>query len=190
MRIKYSCIYWIFIVLLAFHSVFGQTEIADKNVQEISNQQIDWRIENLIKQVKELFEAYDKADFDKYVELSHPNIYKKTGVSDFYGEVEFIINQSMSSGEELLPTTVESPNVLFESDKRIFGVVTYKLNSVSKDKKDKIAAMGSMVGISEDGGKNWKFVKGWTFYDSFPDAAGTVPIPYPTEKLVVNGIEK
>jgi len=139
MRIKYSCIYWIFIVLLAFHSVFGQTEIADKNVQEISNQQIDWRIENLIKQVKELFEAYDKADFDKYVELSHPNIYKKTGVSDFYGEVEFIINQSMSSGEELLPTTVESPNVLFESDKRIFGVVTYKLNSVSKDKKDKIA---------------------------------------------------
>jgi len=188
MRNKYSFIYCVLILLLAFQTTSGQTEITDKNDQETSNQQTDWRIENLMKQVKELFEAYDKADFDKYLELSHPRNYEKTGVAEFYGEIEYQINRRRSSGDELLPSTVESPNVLFEADKRIFGVVTYKLNSVSKDKKDKLAAMGSMIGISEDGGKNWSFVKGWVFYEAFPDDAGTVPIPYPTEKRVVNGI--
>jgi hypothetical protein len=175
---------------LAFQTAFGQNENTDKTMQDISVRQGDGRIENLMKQVRELFEAYDKADFDKFVELSHPNIYKKTGVSEFYGEVELIINQRRFGGDELLPSTVESPSVLFEADERIFGVVTYKLNSVSKDKKDKLAGMGSMVGISEDGGKTWKFVKGVAFFDSFPNAAGTVPIPYPIEKRIVNGIEQ
>ncbi|HEY0457915.1 MAG TPA: hypothetical protein VGC97_02115 [Pyrinomonadaceae bacterium] len=190
MRIKYSWVCCFFAVILAFQTAFGQNEINDKTAQDISVQPADQRIENLMKQARELFNAYDKADVDKFVELSHPNIYKKSGVADFYGEVEFIINSRIASGEELLPSTIESPNVLFEADKRVFGVLTYKLNSVSKYKKDKLAGMGSMVGISEDGGKTWKFVKGVAFYDSFPDAAGMVPIPYPTEKLVVNGIEQ
>lgn len=185
MRIKYSWIYYCFIVLLAFQSGFGQNE----TTQDISVQQADWRIENLMKQVRELFEAYDKEDCAKFVELSHPNIYKKKGRAKFFDEVQYVIESGLVSSEPL-PSTVETPSELFEIDKRIFAVVPYKLNGINRVKKNKSIALGSMVGISENGGKSWKFVKGVAFNEAFPDAAGMIPIPNPIEKHLVDGIEQ
>ena len=188
MRINYSCIYWLFIVLLAFQSAAGQNEITDKTTQDISVQQADWRIENLMKQVRELFEAYDKEDCTKFVELSHPNIYKKEGQASFFDKVRYVI-ELRSVNSEPLPSTVETPSELFEIYKRIFAVVPYKLNGIDRVKKNKSVALGSMVGISEDGGKSWRFVKGVAFNEAFPDVAGMIPIPNPVEKHLVDGIE-
>lgn len=47
-----------------------------------------------------------------------------------------------------------------------------------------------MIGISDDGGKNWKFVKGVAFDEAFPNAAGMFLIPNPIEKRFVNGVEQ
>jgi len=190
MRIKYFGIYCVFIVLLAFHAAFGQTESADKINQDVSIEQIDWRIETLMKQARKLFEAYYQGDYAKYVEMSHPQVYEKDGAAKFYGEVEFVIDWHRSN--DLLPITAENPRELFELliDKRLFGVVAYKIEALSSDKKNKLTGLGSMVGISEDGGKSWKFAKGNAFNNAFPDVAGMFLIPNPVEKRFVNGIEQ
>lgn len=189
MHIKYSCIYWFFIALLAFQSAYGQDEITDGMTQNISVQQADWRIENLVKQARELFEAYDNADYAKFVELSHPRIYQKKGLAKFFDEVELVIF-SNSTGYEPQPSTVEIPSELFEIDNRLFAVVPYKLEGIRKVTKDKSVALGSMVGISENGGKSWKFIKGVAFNEAFPNVAGMFLIPNPVEKRFVNGIEQ
>jgi hypothetical protein len=188
MRIKYFCIYWVFIALLAFQSAYGQVEITNKTTSDIFRQP-DWRIENLMKQVRELFEAYDKADYAKFVELSHPQIYEKKGLAKFVNELELVISSRLV-GYEQLSSTVETPSELFEINKRLFAVVPYKLERVGKVKKDEAVALGSMVGISEDGGKSWRFAKGIAFNEAFPDVASMIPIPNPIEKRFVNGIEQ
>lgn len=47
-----------------------------------------------------------------------------------------------------------------------------------------------MVGISEDGGKSWKFVKWVVFNEVFPNIAGMFLIPNSIEKRFVNGVEQ
>ena len=101
MRTNFSRIYLILIVLLVFQTAFGQTESSDKTNEGVSAQQVDWRIENLMKQAHELFEAYDNADYAKYVEMSHPKVYEKDGAAKFYGEVEYVISSRRSKGEEI-----------------------------------------------------------------------------------------
>ena len=167
----------------------GQTEISDKTTQNVSVKQTDWRIENLMKQVRELFEAYDNEDIVRFVELSHPNTYKKKGKPSFSDDLRLVL-ESRSISNEPLPSTVEEPNTIYEIDNRLFAVVPYKLNSIIRNKKDKLVALGSMVGVSEDKGKSWRFVKGVAFEEAFPDVAGTFYIPNPMEKRFVNGIEQ
>lgn len=189
MRINYSYFYLLLIVLLAFQSAYGQNEITDKTTQNISVQQSDWRIENLMIQARELFDAYDKEDCAKFVELSHPKVYEKNGQGKFFDDVRLVI-ESRTITNEPLPSSVEAPNEIFEIDKQLFAVVPYKLNAIGGAKKDKIVALGSMIAISEDGGKSWKFVKGVVFNEAFPKVAGMLPIPNPIEKRFVNGIEQ
>lgn len=142
-----------------------------------------------MKQVRELFEAYDKEDIVRFVELSHPFIYKKEGKAGFSDKVRLVL-EAKSTEKEYLPSTVEEPNMIHEIEDRLFAVVPYKLNSISKDKKENFVALGSMVGISEDKGKNWRFVKGVGFDEAFSDVAGMFYIPNPMEKRFVNGIEQ
>ena len=189
MRIKYSFIYCVLISFLAIQSVVGQNESADKTIQDTPIQQSDWRIENLMKQARELFEAYDKQDYDKFVELSHPNIYKKEGQAKFFDEVRYVIESEMEINE-LLPSSVKAPNEIIEFDKQLFAVFPYILEGISRTKKDKILAKGSMIGISEDNGKSWRFVKGVAFNEAFPNVAGMIPIPNPVEKRLENDIEQ
>jgi len=136
MRIKFSCIYWFLIVLLAFQSAFGQSETADKAAENYSVQQSDSRIENLMKQARELFEAYDQQNFDNYALLTHPKVYEQDGLKGLFEEFRFAISDRMEA-YELLPSTVEAPGELIEIDKQIFCVVPYKLNGISRIKKTK-----------------------------------------------------
>lgn len=189
MRKLYSNIYCFFIVLLAFQSAYGQNKITDSLAQDSSVQQTDWRIVNLVTQAKELFEAYDNCDYVKFVELSHPNIYKEKGSENFLEYVR-IVTENRFVNYEPLPTTIETPIELFDIDKKLFSVVPYKLNAIGKVKKEKLVALGSMVGISEDGGKSWRFVKGVAFNEAFPNVIGMFLIPNPIEKRFINDIEQ
>ncbi len=189
MRKNYSYIYLFIIGLLAFQSVYGQNKISESTSYESSFQQPDWRNVNLVTQAKVFFEAYDSCDYAKVVELSHPNIYKEKGSENFFEDVRVVIESGFINYEQL-PSTIETPSEIFEIDKILFSVVPYKLSAIGKVKKDKLVALGSLVGISEDGGKSWKFVKGVAFNEAFPNAIGMFLIPNPIEKRFINDIEQ
>lgn len=189
MRKNYSYIYLVLIILLAFQSASGQTETADQTAQNVLVQQSDSRIENLMKQAKELFEAYDNQNFDKLAALTHPKVYEEDGLKGLFEEFDYAISHRLET-YELLPSTVENPGELIEIENQIFVVVPYKLNGIDKAEKDKTVHLGSMVGISEDGGKSWKFAKGAAFNKVFLNIAAMIPIPNPMEKRLVDGLEK
>ena len=90
-----------------------------------------------MKQAKELFEAYDKGDVNKFVELSHPKIYEKEGREEFFDNVSYVIS-SLSEVDEPLPSLVQTPSELFEINKQLFCVVPYKLEAIRKSKKIKL----------------------------------------------------
>ncbi len=180
---NYSYIYLLFIVLLAFQSAYEQNETTDKNTQDTSVIQPDSRIENLKKQAGELFESYDKRDVDKYIKLSHPKNFEEDGNQMNYIELVQYCFERLSEGS----SSIENPSGLFEIDNQLFSVIPYKLKGTNSE-KDKVVKLGSMVGVSDDNGKSWKFVHGLAFNKLFPDVAGMIQIP--NEKSFVNGKEQ
>ena len=189
MNYKYFGIYVFLIFLLAFQSVSGQNEVAEKTVEDFSVQQPDIRIENLKVQAKEFFEAYDKQNFDEFASFTHPKVYEEDGLKGLFDEFSYVINYRLETCE-LLPTTIEIPSELIEIDKQIFAVIPYKLNGTDRVKKNRVVHLGSMVGISEDDGKSWKFAKGAIFNKVFLNIAAMIPIPNPMETRLENDIEQ
>ena len=188
MRINYYCIYWLFIVFLAFQSASGQNVIADKIIQNISVNQSDLRTENLKKQASEYFEAYDKSDVDRLVELTHPKSFEKDGSRENFAKMMKHFLKLFSEVYEFRSSLVESSSGLFEIDNYLFGVVPYKLEGIRNFEKNKVVKLSSIVGISSDNGKNWKFVNGLAFSELFPDVAKKVQIP--NERQFINGKEQ
>lgn len=133
MRINYSCIYWLFIVLLAFQSASGQNEIADRNTQNILVSQSDTRIENLKKQVSELFEAYDKGNIDIFSGLTYPKVFEKDGGRKNFVQVFKDVVEFNSNANESFHSSVESPSELIEIDNQLFAVTPYKLEAIRKE---------------------------------------------------------
>lgn len=189
MRINQKHFWLLCIVLLAFQTAFGQYEIAEQKNLDISVNQTDLRIENLRKQIKELFEAYNKCDVGKYVEWAHPNNFeeKQEHPLNFLELVQFIF-ETNSEAHKFSLSPVENTNQIIELNEQLFSIIPFKLEVIKDTEKKEYVKLGSLIGISEDNGKSWKFVNGLAFNKLFPDVAGFVPIP--EEKLFVNGVEQ
>ena len=188
MRVNYTCIYCLFIVLLAFQLASGQNELTNKNDQNILASQSDLRIENLKKQASELFEAYDKVNVDKFVELTDPKSFEKYGGRENFAKMIRHFLELLSEVDEVRHSSVENPSELFEIDNRLYCVVGYKLEGINNFEKSKVVKLSSIVGISSDNGKNWKFVNGLAFDELYPDIANRIQIP--DEKRFLNGKEQ
>ena len=88
---------------------------------------------------------------------------------------------------ESFSSSLENPIQLVKIDKQLFGVVPNKLEGITFN-KNKVLTLGSVVGISIDEGKNWKFVNGSKFNELFPNAADKVQVP--KDKTFVNDKEQ
>lgn len=189
MRINYKYFCLLLIGLLAFQSAYGQNEITDKNTHNFSVNESDLRIENLKEQVKDLFEAYDKCDVGKYIELSHPKNLKKENSNEMnFVELTQYIFESNSEAHKFSLSSVANPKEIIEINNQLFGIVPFKLEVIRVPEKNEFVKLGTIIGISEDNGESWKFVNGLVLNKLFPDIAGIVPIP--NEKRFLNGIEQ
>lgn len=186
MRINYSCIYWVFVVLLAFQSAYGQTEAINKNTQNILANQSDLRMVNLKKQASELSEAYNKGNVDEFIELIHPKMLEKDFSRESFAKILKDVLEFEFGDYENFRSSVESSNELFEIDSQLFSVIPFKLEGTNS-MKNKVVKLSSIVGVSSDNGKSWKFVTG-RFSELFPNTAGRVQIP--SERRFVNDKEQ
>jgi hypothetical protein len=169
----------IFCVLLPAQARFGQTQ--PKNAAPVSQsdsvkKQTDYP--TLKSQAEELGKATISGDFARLADYTHPKIVEQLGGKDKM--IAFLKKdwaQMKAEGYELLSMNVGEVKQIEKIDAELFAVLSITL--IMKIQNGKMQAESSVVGISGDGGANWKFINGVSqerFKTMFPKA-GKIRIP-------------
>ena len=178
-----SYIFSFVFLLLAFQIACGQISNEPKNNEE----KVDSRIDNLKKQADEMITAFNKSDFDKFVEFTHPKAIEKVGGRENLISMMKKVFEDNPKIFESISAAIGNPDVLVESEGLLFGAVPQKIEGLTH-KKRKVVSNDCVVGVSNDGGKTWKFVGGEKFYELFPASKDKVQII--TRKTFVDGVEQ
>jgi len=182
-----SYIFSFVFLLLAFQIACGQNSNVPKNNEEKAGEKVDSRIDNLKKQADEMIAAFNKSDFNKFVELSHPKVIEKVGGQENLISMMKKVFEDNPKIFESVSASLGNSNVLVESEGLLFGVVPQKIEGITH-KKRKIVTNDCVVGVSNDDGKTWKFVSGENFDELFPFSKGKLQII--VRKTFVDGIEQ
>lgn len=130
---------------------------------------------SLKKQANELYAAFDKNDFDKFVEQTHPKVIEKVGGRENLVLMMKKVAEQNPKIFETFSTSVGNPQSLVEAEGLLFGVVPQKIEGITHE-KHKIVQKACVVGVSNDQGKTWKFVSGEKFDELFPTLKGKLQI--------------
>jgi hypothetical protein len=153
-------------ILLISQTAFGQTK-ADADYP------------NLKKQAEELGKATVGGDFSKIVDLTYPKIVEEAGGKDkMIASMKLDVSQMKYEGFDLEAMTVGEIKQVAVVENQIFALVPVTMRIKSPD--GKMLGESSIIGISTDGGANWKFINSIDqagFKKAFPKAAEKIRIP-------------
>ena len=111
--------------------------------------------ENARQQAKSCLEAQYQADNAKYVECLHPEIIKASGGKE---KVTAALNQmsKMTGKISYSSLDVSAPKEVKTIDKAMAAVVPYQMTRKNLAGEEE-TSKDFLIGVSEDGGKTWKF---------------------------------
>ena len=175
------------LLLLVSQTACGQIQNAPNSEKDEIVQKVDSRIENLKKQADDLVDAVNKGDFDRFIELTHPQVIKKVGGRENLISIMKKVFDQNPKIFESFSASAGIPNMLVESEELLFGVVPQKIEGITH-KKHKVISNDCVVGVSNDDGKTWKFVSGEKFDEIFPLSKSKIQIV--ARKTFVDGIEQ
>ena len=128
-----------------------------------------------------------KGNYEKIADYSHPKAFEIAGGREKLVEMLTWAYKSAAEYFKSLTWTLEEPQNLTEINNELFVVVPRTLDGISPQNV-RVVQKGSMIGISSDNGKTWKFINGASFDKFFPSLVGKIQIP--KERTFVNGIEQ
>ena len=176
-------------ILLTFSIACGQPiETVPSSEAASQPKKADIRIENLKKQATEMYETLNgSGDFEKMADLTHPKAFEIAGSRENY--IAYMRKGFQMTKEifESFSWTIGTPSNLVEIDGQLFGIVPRTLSGVTV-KKTKTIQEGSIIGVSTDNGKTWKFVNGTNFKVFFPAYVDKISIP--EQVTYVDGIKQ
>ncbi len=167
------------IILLAVQIACGQNTPVTENK--------DLRVANLKNQADQLIDAWNKNEFEKFADLTHPQVIEKVGGKEKLVLMMKSVSEQSPKIFESFSVSVENPNSLVELEGKLFGVVPIKIEGVTHQ-KNKVVTNDCFVGVSSDNGTTWKFVSGDKFDEIFPSAKGKLQII--RQRTFVNGKEQ
>jgi hypothetical protein len=140
--------------LFAFcHAAYGQSSNAKLTPQELAD-----KYPALMKQADEMVKAAVKNDYDRFADFLHPKIIERNGGKEkFVSAVKETMKRTKSAGIEVVEYSVENPAQIVEIDKQLFAVLPTRANM--KTPQGALTMPGHLLGISEDKGENWKFIR-------------------------------
>lgn len=134
-----------------------------------------------------LIEAFEKNDFQKFVDLMDPTSLRKAG-----GRRQVIRMMEKVSADN--PKVFKTMRYVREEAKFITNVTTHLLAVVpfriqgTTHKGHDIISEGCFVGISADRGSNWKFANCGGFASAYPKLKEKISIP--KERTFLDGVEQ
>lgn len=136
----------------------------------------DVKLENLKIASKELFRTLQAKDFEKFAELTAPEVIERIGGNRKYLALVKSNGDGSDKVFEKEIFTAGDPHEIVAHNNKLFAVVPFTLEAITA-KKTVIKTTASMVGISTDDGKTWKFISDDTFFEFFPELEGKLTIP-------------
>ncbi|HXG85591.1 MAG TPA: hypothetical protein VNI84_16325 [Pyrinomonadaceae bacterium] len=145
-----------FCLIIVCHTTFGQTHTtraAPNKANEISV-----KFPNLKKQADEMAKAITTNDFDKFADFMYPKVIEMVGGREkFITGLKAAMEQVKSSGIESSDYVVENPTQKINFEKHIFSILPTE--TTIKTRNETINMVGGLIGISQDNGKNWTFIR-------------------------------
>jgi hypothetical protein len=148
------------------------------------------RYPNLKTQADELNQVTLKGDDARAADLTYPKLIEVMGGREQYiDNLKTVRDEMQSEKFSVLSATVGDPTDIVEVENQIYAIVPVTMRM--KVPEGILVGRSSMIGVSNDGGKNWTFVtanrdqlKGETLKILFPAAADKLRIPEPTEPVL------
>src|SRR5690606_3339028 len=181
------CMLWISSVLFATTACVQGDGKADIG-QIAATKSPDQRVENLREAAEAMNSAMLNRDAERFVDFTLPQLAESAGGRSKLVEV---LKESFTKTFDAFSTvTLETlePEALVEIDKKLFGVVPFRIEGVIEENNNSVISQASMVGVSSDNGFTWKFASDATFFEFFPEAVGKITIP--KARISVNGVEQ
>ena len=150
-----------------YQRMFGSsnTNNSNSNTQTTSNYNAqsnsekstaaDFSVENARTQAKSCVEAQYQADAAKYIECLHPEIINSEGGRE---KTLADLNQMFKMTGKIPYTSIEAstPKEVKKTDKAMMTVVPYQVTRKNSGGETE-TSKDFFIGVSEDGGKTWKF---------------------------------
>lgn len=112
---------------------------------------------NLLTQAKEMNDAFARKDYGRFADLTYPKVVEMVGGRDqMLKGIAQQLREMEAEGVVVLSSTSGSPTQFVHDSGSIYAVLPTTLKAKAKD--GVFQSEGSMIGVSSDGGTNWKFI--------------------------------
>lgn len=102
--------------------------------------------------------AFSSKDYDRFTDFMYPKLVEMSGGREkFVSTLNSSLNQAGSTGFELISYEVGEPSQALEIDNQVFAVLPTK--TTMKFPQRTAIDEGSIIAVSDDKGRNWKFVR-------------------------------
>lgn len=161
---------------------FGQ------NGSDGSGRKRDERIIKLKENVAAFHETVKEPyDLEKLADITHPRVFERVGGRDSFKKVMKQELDKAKSTFASLEWTFGDPTKIIEFNNQLFSIVPRVLKGTSTVGK-RVITEGTIIAISSDRGRTWKFINGDGFRASFPEYADVVQAP--KTRILIDGIEQ
>jgi len=139
-------------------------------------------------QASEVGKATIDGDFNRVIDYTYPKVVEMGGGREkMLAFIKKDSVQNKADGVAYLSVEIGEPSQIEKIESQIFAVLPMKLTMKSQD--GKFIGESALVGISDDGGKNWKFIssiKQERFNKMFPNTGGKILMPEDKQPVPVN----
>lgn len=168
-----------FCLAVVCQSAFAQTQAPLSKQQQQKNSETEVKFPSLKKQADEMIKAFETNDFDKFADFIYPKVVEAVGGKDkFVAGLKAATEQFKTSGVEPLDYVVKNPTQIVDYNKRLYSILPTEATLKVQNRTAKV--FGGLLGVSDDKGDNWKFVRiesRESLKRLFPDVADGLILP-------------
>ncbi len=177
---KVTLYLFIFCIFIIGQLACGQTKSQQNESGTIpKSEEARINYPNLKSQAEIVNKAVASEDFNTVVDYTHPKVVEKMGGREKMVTALLSSSAQMKTeGSEILSAEIGEANQIEKIDNQLFAVLPIKITV--KSPKGRAVGDSSLVGVSDDNGKNWKFISGVSkegLKTIFPKAADKLQIP-------------
>ena len=151
-------IYFTTLIFFSIFCIYASGQVSAEQEAKSDQNEIEVKYPSLMNDAEEMAEAFKTNNFEKFASYMHPKLIAKIGGKEsFINGLKKIIRDFEAKTLTMVEYTIKSPTQLIEQDSNVFTIM--KTVTVIKVGNENITQETGLLGISENNGKDWKFIR-------------------------------